>query len=328
VSARVASQTATDPWAKAGVIVRASTAPDDVYYATFVTPGHGVVVQWRSAAGATTGQLTVAGTPSYVRVSRWTDTSGTTPITYLTASTSTDGATWTPVPGSTITMTLPATALDGMAVASHNNGAVSTVSFTGVTVTASAVAPAGICPGGWSCADIGGAAPAGAQDDNAGTWTVSGGGSDIWNAADQFRFIWQAMPGDGTVNAHVVSQANTSPWAKAGVMVRATADPAAPEYSVLATPGNGLVVQYRAVQGGTSALLADLATTAAPIYVRIVRAGTVFSAATSTDGTTWTTVPGSSVTVAGLSGSILAGLAVTSHVTNSLGSVVFDTVSA
>jgi hypothetical protein len=328
VSARVASQTATDPWAKAGVIVRASTSPGDVYYATLVTPGHGVVVQWRSTAGATTNQLTVAGTPSYVRVSRWTDSSGATPITYLSASTSADGVTWTAVPGSTVTMTLPATALVGMAVASHNNGALSTVAFTGVAITASAVAPPGVCPGTWTCADIGGAAPAGAQDDNAGTWSVAGGGSDIWNASDQFRFVWQALPGDGAVSAHVVSQTNTSGWAKAGVMARATADPAAPEYSVLVTPGNGVVVQYRAVQGGTSMLLANLTTTTAPIYVWIVRTGTVFSAATSVDGTTWSTVAGSSVTIGTLSGSVLAGLAVTSHVTNTLGSAVFDKVTA
>jgi hypothetical protein len=62
--------------------------------------------------------------------------------------------------------------------------------------------------------------------------------------------------------------------------------------------------------------------------LRIVRTGTVFSAATSADGATWSAVPGSSVTIANLSGSILAGLAVTSHATNSLGSAVFDTVSA
>jgi hypothetical protein len=213
-------------------------------------------------------------------------------------------------------------------VASHNNGAVSTVSFTGVTVSTSAVAPAGICPGNWNCADIGGAAPAGAQDRNAGTWTVSGGGSDIWNASDQFRFVWQALPGDGTVGAHLVSQTNTSAWAKAGVMVRATVDPAAPEYSILATPGNGVVVQYRAAQSDTSTLLANLTTTAVPVYLRIVRTGTVFSAATSADGATWSAIPGSSVTIANLSGSILAGLAVTSHATNSLGSAMFDTVSA
>ncbi len=85
VSARVASQTATDPWAKAGVMVRASTAPGDVYYAMLATPAHGVVVQWRSRSRSDHQPLTVAGTPSYLRVSRWTDTSGTSPITYLTA---------------------------------------------------------------------------------------------------------------------------------------------------------------------------------------------------------------------------------------------------
>ena len=32
----------------------------------------------------------------------------------------------------------------------------------------------------------------------AGTITMSGGGTDIWNAADQFRFASKQLTGDGT----------------------------------------------------------------------------------------------------------------------------------
>jgi hypothetical protein len=35
------------------------------------------------------------------------------------------------------------------------------------------------------------------------------------------------MPGDATISAKVTSQQNTDPWAKAGVMLRASTDPGA-----------------------------------------------------------------------------------------------------
>ena len=43
-------------------------------------------------------------------------------------------------------------------------------------------------PAGWSDADIGSPALAGSASYDNGLWTVTGGGSDIWNTADQFNF--------------------------------------------------------------------------------------------------------------------------------------------
>ena len=39
----------------------------------------------------------------------------------------------------------------------------------------------------------------------AGTITMSGGGTDIWNTADQFRFAFKPLTGDGTLVAKVES---------------------------------------------------------------------------------------------------------------------------
>src|SRR6185503_20753211 len=41
-------------------------------------------------------------------------------------------------------------------------------------------------PAGWSDADIGSPGLAGSASEASGDWTVTGGGADIWNAADQF----------------------------------------------------------------------------------------------------------------------------------------------
>jgi hypothetical protein len=319
VSARVASQGSTDPWAKAGVMLRQTGDPGSAYYALEVTPANGLVVQYRATAGASAlGQAGVAGTaPAYVRVAR----SGST----FTAYTSADGASWAPVAGSSVTLGLSGAMLAGLAVTSHNTTATSAAAFDNVAVASGAPPPPNSCPSGWSCADVGGATPAGGQTLSAATWTVQGGGGDIWGASDQFHLVWQSLPGDATVSARVASQTGANPWAKAGVMLRQTSDPGSAYYAIEVTPANGVVVQYRPSAGASAVGQASLAGTA-PAYVRVARSASTFTAYTSADGVTWTPVAGSSVTL-GLSGAMLAGLAVTSHDTTAVNTVTIDGVA-
>ena len=84
-------------------------------------------MQYRAAqAGNTVKVAQPAGTvPAFLRVTR----TGTT----LSASTSSDGVTWTVIAGSTVTLNLGATILEGMAVTSHNGGAMCTVTMDSVT---------------------------------------------------------------------------------------------------------------------------------------------------------------------------------------------------
>jgi outer membrane protein assembly factor BamB len=329
ISAQVTSQQAVDPWSKAGVMMRASnndaSAP---YYAVLLTPGHGVVVQWRATEASQTSQLQLAGTaPVYVRVARWTDTSGATPITYYSALTSPDGTTWTYVPRSAVALTLPANFVAGLAVASHNDTALSQVVFNAVALANGSTEPPDVCPAIYSCYDVGAATPSGTEALLNGTWSVSGGGGDTWGTADQFRFVSQALAGDGVATAHLVSLGNTDPWSKAGLMIRTTIDPGAAYYAILQTPAHGLVIQYRTTQGAATNQIAVNAAGTAPIYIRITRTGTTFSASTSTDGATWTPVAGSSVDIAALSGSLLSGMVTCSHNTGQLITASFDTVT-
>jgi len=316
VSAHVISQTHTSDWAKAGVMLRQSTDAGSPFYAVYVTPANGIVVQYRAAQGASAIHLIgLAGTaPTYLMVTR----SGSTYTTY----TSPDGTTWRAVAGSSITLNLSGSILAGLAVTSHNAGALSTASFDSVNIVATSPTA---CPSGWSCADIGNPALAGSQTYNNGSWTIQGGGNDIWGTSDQFRYVWQSLPGDGSVSAHVISQTHTSDWAKAGVMLRQSTDAGSPFYAVYVTPANGIVVQYRAAQGASAIHLIGLAGTA-PTYLMVTRSGSTYTTYTSPDGTTWRAVAGSSITL-NLSGSILAGLAVTSHNAGALSTASFDTVT-
>jgi hypothetical protein len=321
VGARVTSQTSAGSSAEAGVMLRASTDPGAPYYAAFVTPG-GITVQDRATqGGATSTVTTTSGTvPAYL----WVSDAGNT----LTAYGSGDGYVWTPIASSAATVNLGASVLAGLAVTSGSAAALSTVTADSAVVSATPPAPVPPvpCPTPWTCADIGPPAPAGNQsfDPNTGTWTINAGGADITGTSDQFRYVWQTLTGDGSVVAHVTSQANTSSSAKAGPMFRASTDPGAPEYSVLVSPGQGIKVQLRKTQGGSTSKLANPAGTV-PAYLKITRSGNTFTAYTSADGVTWTLIPGSTATLS--LGSLLAGLAVTSHHAGTLGQVTMDTVA-
>ncbi len=320
VKARVVSQTNTNASAKAGVMLRQSKSGDSAYYAAFVTPGNGIVVQYRPTQGLGTQVVTETGStvPTYLKIAR----SGSTYCTY----TSSDGVNWTYIIGTCLTLNLSSPTLAGLVVTSHNTGTLSIATFDKVTISTTAPTPPTICPSGWSCSDIGYPVPAGSQYQGGGTWNILAGGSDIWGTSDQFRYVAQTLSADGSVSAHITAQTNTSSWAKAGVMLRQNANAGSAYYAALVTPGNGIVVQYRATPGGNAQQSAQITTGTVPTYLMVARAGNTYSAFTSSDGATWTLVPGSNVSIS-TSGPVLAGMAVTSHNSSALSTVTFDTVS-
>ena len=309
-------------------MMRGSVDPASPYYAILVTPANGAVVQWRTTQGGASNQIAVPGTvPVYLEVSRWTDTSGATPVTYYSALTSADGVTWTTVPGSAVAMTLPANYLEGLAVTSHDTSQLSSVGLSAVTAGTTSTEPPGVCSAAYTCADIGATTPTGTQTQTPSTWSIQGGGGDIAGTSDQFRFVAQSLPGDGSASAKLASLTNTNAWTKAGVMLRADTTAGAAYYALMLTPGNGLIVQYRAASGAVTNQLVLLSGPTAPLYLQVTRTGTAFSASTSSDGVTWTPVAGSAVTLPSLTGSLLAGMAVTSHDTSHLATASFSAVS-
>jgi poly(beta-D-mannuronate) lyase len=128
ITARVVSESATGSFAKAGVMIRESTATNAVEVSVLLTPTNGVAMQVRSTTGAAsinvTGWLKGPTPPSWVRLVR----SGSTFTSYR----STDGVTWTLMASTNVTMATSATA--GLAVTSHDNTALNTAAFSNVTV--------------------------------------------------------------------------------------------------------------------------------------------------------------------------------------------------
>ena len=163
---------------------------------------------------------------------------------------------------------------------------------------------------------------------NKGTWTLQGGGFDIYFKVDQFHYVWQSLDSDGTVSAHVNVETSLdgNEYAKFGVMLRQSTDASSPYYAALVTPDHGVFVQYRRQQGAETGELLLPDTYKVPIYLKVGRTGNIFTAYTSEDGVTWTAVPGSNIEI-NIDGPLMAGLAVTSHNPGSLRVVTFDSVS-
>jgi len=305
IVARVTSQTDTDPWAKAGVMIKQSTASGSSYALLGVTPGNGVDFQDDFNSSAAGGSYSFPN--AWLKLTR----SGST----ITAYSSPDGTTWTPVGAATISLTDPVTI--GLFNCAHNASALNTATFDNVSVTAgAALTPP---PSPWSDADVGSPATAGSASYASGVFTVNGGGSDIWGSTDQFNYVSQPLTGDATIVARVTSQTDTDGWAKAGVMIKqSTASDS--DYALLAvTPGTGIAFQddfNSSTLGGSYSF--------PNAWLKLTRSGSTITAYSSPDGTTWTQVGTATIP---LTDPVTIGLFDCAHNASALNTATFDNVS-
>jgi hypothetical protein len=149
-----------------------------------------------------------------------------------------------------------------------------------------------------------------------GAVTMSAAGTDIWDVADQFRFAFKRLTGDGVIVAKVDSITNTNVWAKAGVMIRESLDAGSKFAYVVMTPGSGVSFGWRPSPNGTCSST-TVGNIRLPQWVKLTRAGNVFAAQYSADGKTWTDIKGTDgkpvATTIAMTGSLYIGLALTSH---------------
>jgi len=149
--------------------------------------------------------------------------------------------------------------------------------------------------------------------------TMSSAGTDIWNAADQFRFAWKRLTGDGWIIAEVESIGNTNAWAKAGVMIRGTLDAGSRFAYTIVSAASGASFGRREMTDTAAASAPAIAVIRAPYWVKLTRTGDVFKAEISADGKTWTAAtadPVASSATVTMTGTLYIGLCVTSHNTN------------
>jgi regulation of enolase protein 1 (concanavalin A-like superfamily) len=184
-----------------------------------------------------------------------------------------------------------------------------------------------ILPSPWLTADIGAVGLAGSAGANAGTYTAKGSGLGIAGTADQFRYVYQTMTGDGSITARLTSQSGTLAASLAGVMVRESTA-ANSRFAMVTRSGAGATnmrATRRTTTGGVTGSTTSTSQTPPNCWVRVTRTGNSLKMERSIDQTTWTTITTTTVTMAA---NVTMGLVVTSGSNTILDTDVFSNVTA
>jgi alpha-galactosidase len=184
----------------------------------------------------------------------------------------------------------------------------------------SAVPCGGGLPAGWTDQDIGSVGFAGSASSCAGGFILNGSGADIWGNADAFHFASTSFAGDHILIVRVATVQDTDPWAKAGLMFRNDTTAGSMFANMFVSPANGVNLQWRTATGGQCGSV-GVGGVAAPVWLKLVRAGTNFTGYYGSDGVNWSQVGAIGVPMAA---SVRAGLAVTAHNNSSLCAAAFD----
>ena len=180
-------------------------------------------------------------------------------------------------------------------------------------------------PAGWESNDVGGPNLPGSAsyEGRSRVFTVTGDGSDISEASDQFHYVYQQRRGDFMITAKVRSMDRPDAPGKAGVMVRETLDGNSKHAMVVLTPENNVAFQRRLETGGVSFDAAGPAATA-PYWVRLVRRGNTLQGYASDDGVAWAPVGTEFIA---MGPEVFFGLVVTSQNAGALCTANFGPVS-
>jgi len=165
-------------------------------------------------------------------------------------------------------------------------------------------------------------------DPAAKTYTITGGGANMWATSDHFHYVWKKVSGDAmlaaTIEFTATNPATGTPdgHRKACLVVRQSLDSDA-VYADAAVHGDGLTsLQWRDVKGGVTHQIES--TTVAPKRVRFEKRGSYVSMSVAGAGEELRPAGGS--TRIDLQGEYYIGIGVTSHNTGRLETVTFSNV--
>jgi len=154
ISAQVLSVQNTDPWAKAGVMIRETLDPGSEYAFICVTPGNGCRFQGRLTPGSSATSDTGVETPEQVAITApyWVklerDAAGNFNGYY-----SSDGISWQTMTWNPQRISMPPNVYIGLALTSHSSGVTGTAEFSNVQTTGT------VTPLIWTHEAIGAAMP-------------------------------------------------------------------------------------------------------------------------------------------------------------------------
>ena len=160
-------------------------------------------------------------------------------------------------------------------------------------------------------------------DPATGEYRITGGGVNIWGAADAFYFVWKKVSGDMTLTADVqFAGTSATEHRKAVLMIRQSLDPGS-AYADAVSHGNGLTsLQFRGTPGEPTYQV--FTQVDEPARVRIVRQGSRYTMYSGKPGEELK--PSGPVEYITLQDPVYVGLGVCSHVATTLETAVFSNV--
>jgi TolB protein len=173
--------------------------------------------------------------------------------------------------------------------------------------------------------DVGDVAKAGSVEFDAasGSYTLTGGGENMWFTNDAFHFVWKKMSGDVKLTAAIRwVGASTQPHRKACLILRQSLDPDS-AYVDAVLHGNGLTsLQYRETPGGNTREIQS--NVSGPVALSIEKRGDDFYLFIAARGAALQ--PAGASFRLPLQDPFYAGLAVCSHDNSNLETAVFSDV--
>jgi hypothetical protein len=175
----------------------------------------------------------------------------------------------------------------------------------------------------WTNGDVGTGMLAGSASHSSGAFTLAGSGA-LGGTTDKLQFTYQTLTGDGEIIARVSALENTGNSSSVGVIIRDTmATNSKQAFVGLSNSGNYRWVRRTATGGSNTTN--NMGTGIAPnTWVRLTRVGNTFTAYKSSNGSSWTTV---GITTLSMATNCYIGLAVSSGSDTTLNTSQFSNVS-
>jgi hypothetical protein len=195
---------------------------------------------------------------------------------------------------------------------------------TGSTVASSPVNMNVIgLPAPWQTTDIGSVGVVGSASMSNGLYTVNGAGN-LSGTADNFRFVYQPLSGDGEIKVRLNSVGSTGTSGRIGVVIRESLSSGSKYAFMGIRPDGTFRWQRRSTTSGSTSSTTSTIGIPPNAWTRLVRTGNTLYGYQSTDGTNWTQVNSRSITMAT---NIYVGLAVASGSSNTLNTATFSNLT-
>jgi TolB protein len=156
-----------------------------------------------------------------------------------------------------------------------------------------------------------------------GEYRITGGGANVWGAADAFYFVWKKASGDMTLTADVQFMGTSAAeHRKAMLMIRQSLDPAS-AYADAVSHGSGLTsLQFRGAAGEQTYEI--FTQVQEPARLRLVRHGNAFTMYAGKPNEELK--PYGPIDFISMKGPVYVGLGVCSHVATTIETAIFTNV--